>query len=462
MKIKLSVLAAVMSAFLVLGCDTPSDPQNSKPVNPEPELPQGEPDLELPGDVESVQFEIPNIPDGVSYVYIYRKYNTDEDYTFYSWVNLNSPKEDNLIYNDPYVDAGKTYRYKYSYYESAEKIVNVEIDNNGTKNFTPATGIGELKYKDGLPTSTYNTATKELVFSDKLVLSPVIEEINGYSKAISFWDKTRYLYTSINYDYTTFNLETLFEYAAGKFDITSIGPAVLYYNPEEKINIYYQGKKYDISEKNITMYYSVGVNCENTDEGMMIYTKRFRNESWNFGIMEIYEDDVSLNMFYVLDPEPGEVNHFLFPFTKKGTTYKFVLNKTGNSSMWTTIVANKTTNLQLDAEKLKNHLTDADMSFDSSTKILKCATNPKDIFNKTDTSTLKYLDYVVYIFDTDDNGSFIYNHYDDFVNEGVDLSEIVNVGKNYTVQPYIRLCAEEYSEKGPFLYIPGKETILEL
>lgn len=395
-------VVALSCALLVVlaGCSKPTDPPVSQPEEPKVDTPEVietpadnkpvddtpveeppvddapveeplviDPDVEHPGNVESVSFEIPDIPAGVSNVFIYRKYNTDADFSLYGRFDFIIQKEGTLTFRDDFVDVGKTYRYKYSYTKQDKEVVTVLVDNGETKNFTPSSGAGELKFVDSALSSSYDPETTVLSFKNKLEFASLPEK---YRKAMYISDHNSWLSSTVNFENTAFKLKEEFSHGRGRYNIDSIGPAVvwIYWDSENNDNyaLWLLGKKYDVSDKDIRLYFPSGLEAENVENGIKVYAGRLIGEAeWENSEIEIYEGDVKLDWYFYMNNargiDEGASISFVYPFVTAGKKYTFKYSPYEGKTYEVSIVADKTSSLQIDKNKLNENFYGAKLSY---------------------------------------------------------------------------------------------------
>jgi len=236
MKKSFTLLAALAASLLVFSCKPVVTPDPAPAPDPEPEE-VFDPDFAHPGNVESISFTISDIPAEQQSVYIYRKYNTSNKFECYAiYYFYDTTQAHTITFEDKFVKTDKTYNYRYCFkYKSKDFI---DVTNGETKNFTPATGLGELEYKEA-PEVSYNSATTELSFAKALEFNPDVDTVctktdeetgNAYpvyQKAMGMYTQDTWSTSTINYENTSFNLLQTFMYAQGDYDFKSISPALL-------------------------------------------------------------------------------------------------------------------------------------------------------------------------------------------------------------------------------------------
>lgn len=503
------VVALSCALFVIFaGCSKPTDPPVSQPEDPKVDIPEVietptdnkpvdetpviDPDFEHPGNVELVSFEIPDIPEGVSSVFIYRKYNTDADFSYYGSFDFYTQKERTLTFRDDFVDAGKTYRYKYSYTKQDKEVVTVLVDNGETKNFTPSSGAGELKFVEPVPSSSYDPETTELSFKNKLEFASLPE---NYQKAMYISDHNSWLSSTVNFENTDFNLKEEFSHGRGRYNIDSFGPAVLAWSNWDYDNyvLWMLGKKYDVSDKDIKLYFPSGLEAENVENGIKVYATRPKFEAeWENSEIEIYENDVKLDcVFYIYNiwsiKERNSIS-FVYPFVTAGKKYTFKYSPYEGKTYEVSVTADKTSGLQIDKNKLKENFYGAKLSYTENdtesgpSRLVKLSKDAKDIFiGKTD-SNLKFVEYVISMNTKDIEYTWLASvgesdeEYEALLTSGLDILdpsipleewqstsgivEKANEGKVIYFSPYIQFSVDEKDSAYGTLTVMGEDSEL--
>lgn len=451
-----------------------------------------DPDFNNPGNVDSVSFVISDIPEGIPSISIYRKYNTDADFSFYGYYYFYTAKERTLTFKDDFVDSGKTYQYKYSYKKTDKETVTVLVNNGETKNFTPSSGIGELKFIEPIPECTYNQKTTELTFENKLELSAVPET---YYKALLISDNDNWLTITCPFEDSIFNLKEMFSHGKGKYNINCFGPAVNWsnwnYENNDNYALWILGKKYDIADKDIKLYFPSGLEAENVENGIKVYAAR-EDYEWENSVIEIYEDDVKIDCdFYINNVrsiKQRESISFVYPFVTAGKKYTFKFSPYEGKNYEVTVTADKTSSLQIDKNKLKENFYNAKLSYienDTESKpsrLIKLSKDAKDIFIGITDSILQYNEYSVTMYVQNIESSWSgeirenNNEYERLLTSGVDILEpsiltnewwstkytvsSANKGKEIFFRPYLQISVDEKEYASGALVFVGEDSDL--
>jgi len=129
------------------------------------------------------------------------------------------------------------------------------------------------------------------------------------------------------------------------------------------------GKRYDISDQNVNVHFPQTFGIKNEDNGIRVYFTRkpYSGVSWNYMYIDIYEDDVKLDYFFssYFNLKDYTEYSFLFPFTTKGKkyTFKFKDGADGDVINEKSIIAEYTSNLKIDNEKLQNNFMTTELNY---------------------------------------------------------------------------------------------------
>lgn len=362
------------------------------------------------GIIDKVSFEL-NVPAETISIEIFRKKAEETEWKFISVIGINNRTAfpSTLTFEDPFVISNKTYNYKCLFISDPEELSDldkaIDIKNGDSINFTPINGYGEIQFKGGFPDFTYDSLSTVMSLSKCMEAYPeTVPE--GYSTA--FFLENNYRTSSIytyNFSETQIKLKDTCFLSRGTQYITGIGLGFNFEDLEEGISYWYYGKTEDISGKNIIVTFPPEtIILENTDNGILVQLYKRQYENWlsNATTINFYEDDKLMDYFYWLESNayydyysPHTIS-FILPFVQKGKKYTVKFNTSQTNKVSASIIATKSTPLQLDTQKLNQCLTGLTYSFtgsgtsssgNTSIKISKDAT---DLFNTNPESVLKY------------------------------------------------------------------------
>ncbi|MCQ2586274.1 MAG: hypothetical protein MJ185_11845 [Treponema sp.] len=497
MKKTIALITTLASCLLLYSCKptvTPEQPDSDKKTQgssttqnsestgtPKPDQePPLDPDFAHPGNVETVSFTISDIPAEYTSVHIFRKYNTEKTYSHYATYDFYRTDESHTItFEDIFVEPGKTYNYKYTLIKNQSKPEYIYVDNGETKNFTPASGKGELKYNEPIPEFSYDPETTDLSFSTQLKIVPDPDSLydaekyenpdapypNVMSALCLDTDTFSWLTNTVDYTKTTLNLLNDFPYGQGDYNFSSFRPALFCSFPDSSYSLWFYGKEYSLEDENINIHFPVRFGAKNVENGIEVAFSKHKYDftDWNNSYIEIYENDVKLDYKFFIyynilySTEIYKEHKFVFPFTTKGKTYTFKFNPNDEKSFEQSIVAEYTSSLKIDSQKITDNFKNMKISYienntaEKPVRLVKISSAAVDCFTgKTETNLRTGIELDVYADEGDWQGSI----------NGMSqtaFNELTSDGLNILESEYFEHYGDvtkAFNETGKILFLP--------
>lgn len=378
---------------------------------------------EDPGNMDKCILNL-TIPEGINRIYIFKKKSTETEWYYaidiMKWDN-NYPEFFQI--EDPFVTPGETYNYKvqfFKYHSSISMHPNhaFYVYNGDTRNFTPSQGYGEIEIEQ-FPKYTLSS-DKLFMKLDEPIHIKNLDVSEEYQNAITYFSDYHFQGGSTDFEnITEYDFRVLFSDMLGKKRLDKICPA--YYISGDEYLYSFCSKGYDISYENILIDYDIDtISLKNTSDGINCSLVKKYYENWTLNEnsemnISIYEDNHFICNYqiptgsYCFNSGILYFNEFVFPLTKKGSQYKFIFNMNNSKITEKSIVADQTTPLTVNLDKLNNItemetiIEDIDTEY-GIVKTIKLSKPGMDIFNRDfKTEDWKYYDFSLYFYNENNN-----------------------------------------------------------